>query len=180
MPFLADLSVSKTHFTDKPAFSSGLSVNFWPLYWEFTDKRRFSEHLSVKPGPKRLNFYGQPAIFAHFVRNRYFSDRPFTDSMLIFIDLSVNGSDFVKYSTRSISAPSSQSNLPPSSFWRLSCIRKKTGSDLRLIANHPVFQFEAWFFPSLFRLDIIKDSINYESRLFLSKSKHFLHFSSIY
>ena len=94
--------------------------------------------------------------------------------------VSVNGSDFVKYSTRSISAPSSQSNLPPSSFWRLSCIRKKTGSDLRLIANHPVFQFEAWFFPSLFRLDIIKDSINYESRLFLSKSKHFLHFSSIY
>ena len=26
-----DLSVSKTHFTDKPAFSSDLSVNFWPL-----------------------------------------------------------------------------------------------------------------------------------------------------
>ena len=98
MPFLVDLSVSKTHFTDKPAFSSGLSVNFWPLYWEFTDKRRFSEHLSVKPGPKRLNFYGQTAGFDHFVRNRYFSDRPFTDSMPIFIDLSVNGSDFAKCS----------------------------------------------------------------------------------
>ena len=27
---------------------------------------------------------------------------------------------------------------------------KKTGSDLQLIANHPVFQFEASFFPSLF------------------------------
>ncbi len=26
---------------------------------------------------------------------------------------------------------------------------KKTGSDLRLIANHPVFQFEALFFQSL-------------------------------
>ncbi|EGM51757.1 hypothetical protein LRU_01271 [Ligilactobacillus ruminis SPM0211] len=26
---------------------------------------------------------------------------------------------------------------------RLSCIHKKTGLDLRLIANHPVFQFEA-------------------------------------
>lgn len=26
----------------------------------------------------------------------------------------------------------------------------------------------------------VKDSINYESRLFLFKSKHFLHFSSIY
>ena len=51
-----------------------------------------------KTGPKRLNFYGQPAIFAHFVCNRYFSDRPFTDSMLIFIDLSVNGSDFAKCS----------------------------------------------------------------------------------
>ena len=36
------------------------------------------------------------------------------------------------------------------------------------------------FAASLFRLDIIKDSINYESRLFLSKSKHFLHFSGIY
>ncbi|EGX98865.1 hypothetical protein ANHS_574, partial [Ligilactobacillus ruminis ATCC 25644] len=42
--------------------------------------------------------YGQTAIFAHFVRNRYFSDRPFTDSMSIFIDLSVNGSDFAKCS----------------------------------------------------------------------------------
>ena len=31
VPFLADLSVSKTHFTDKPAISSDLSVNFWPL-----------------------------------------------------------------------------------------------------------------------------------------------------
>ena len=48
------------------------------------------------------------------------------------------------------------------------CHAYATGSDLRLIANHPIFQFEAWFFPSLFRLDIIKDSINYESRLFLS------------
>ena len=28
---LDDLSVSKTHFTDKPAFSNDLSVNFWPL-----------------------------------------------------------------------------------------------------------------------------------------------------
>ena len=47
VPFLADLSVSKTHFTDKPAFSSGLSVNFWPLYWEFTDKRPIFIDLSV-------------------------------------------------------------------------------------------------------------------------------------
>ena len=93
-----DLSVIKTHFTDKPSFSGDLSVNFWSLWWGFTDKAGFLEHLSVKPGPKRLNFYGQTAGFDHFVRNRYFSDRPFTDSMPIFIDLSVNGSDFAKCS----------------------------------------------------------------------------------
>ena len=29
--FLSCLSVSKTHFTDKPASSNDLSVNFWPL-----------------------------------------------------------------------------------------------------------------------------------------------------
>ena len=96
--FFADLSVSKTHFTDKPAFSDDLSVNFWPLWWEFTDKAGFLEHLSVKPGPKRLNFYGQMAIFPHFVRNRHFSGWPFTDKEPIFIDLSVNGSDFAKCS----------------------------------------------------------------------------------
>ncbi|EGX98457.1 hypothetical protein ANHS_919 [Ligilactobacillus ruminis ATCC 25644] len=31
VPFFDDLSVSKTHFTDKSAFSSDLSVNFCPL-----------------------------------------------------------------------------------------------------------------------------------------------------
>lgn len=60
----------------------------------FTDKAGFLEHLSVKPGPNRLNFYGQKAVFDHFVRNRHFSGRPFTDKLPIFIDLSVNGSDF--------------------------------------------------------------------------------------
>ena len=97
-PIFADLSVSKPHFTDKPTFSSDLSVNFWPLWWEFTDRSLFLEHLSVKPGPKRLNFYGQTAVFAHFVRNRHFSGRPFTDSMPIFIDVSVNDDDFAKCS----------------------------------------------------------------------------------
>ena len=67
---------------------------------KFTDKAGFLEHLSVKPGPKRLNFYGQTAIFAHFVRNRHFSSKPFTDSMPIFIDLSVNDSAFAKCSAR--------------------------------------------------------------------------------
>ena len=98
MPFFADLSVSKTHFTDKPAFSSDLSVNFWPLWWGFTDKAGFLEHLSVKPRSKRLNFYGQTAVFAHFVRNRHFSGRPFTDRVPIFIDVSVNDDDFAKCS----------------------------------------------------------------------------------
>ena len=65
---------------------------------KFTDTSRFLEHLSVKPGPKRLNFYGQTAVFAHFVRNRHFSGRPFTDSMPIFIDVSVNDDDFAKCS----------------------------------------------------------------------------------
>ena len=96
--FFDDLSVSKTYFTDKPAFSSDLSVNFWPLWWGFTDKQGFLDHLSVKSGPKRLNFYGQKAVFAHFVRNRYFSGKPFTDKLSIFSDLSVNGSDFDKCS----------------------------------------------------------------------------------
>jgi hypothetical protein len=56
--------------------------------------------LSVKPGPKRLNFYGQTAIFDHFVRNRHFSSEPFTDKVPIFIDVSVNGNDFAKCITR--------------------------------------------------------------------------------
>ena len=78
---------------------------FTPLYGHnrgFTDKAGFLEHLSVKPGPKHLNFYGQTAIFDHFVRNRHFSREPFTDRRPIFIDVSVNGSNFVKCSTRSI------------------------------------------------------------------------------
>ena len=97
-PIFVDLSVIKTHFTDKLAFSSDLSVNFWPLWWGFTDKAGFLEHLSVKPRSKRLNFYGQTAVFAHFVRNRHFSGGPITDKASIFIDVSVNGSDFAKCS----------------------------------------------------------------------------------
>ena len=45
-----------------------------------------------------LKFYGQKVVFDHFVRNRHFSGRPFTDKLPIFIDLSVNGSDFAKCS----------------------------------------------------------------------------------
>ena len=61
---------------------------------KFTDKVPFFVDLSVKPGPKRLNFYGQTAIFAHFVRNCHFSNRSITDKEPIFIDVSVNGSVF--------------------------------------------------------------------------------------
>jgi hypothetical protein len=45
-----------------------------------------------------LKSYGQTAVFDHFVRNRYFSGGPFTDKASIFIDVSVNGSDFAKCS----------------------------------------------------------------------------------
>ena len=85
-----------SRFTDKQAFSGGLSVNFCPLWWGFTDKTGFLEHLSVKPGPKRLKSYGQKTIFAHFVRNRHFSSRPITDKAPIFIDVSVNDKAFEK------------------------------------------------------------------------------------
>ena len=77
VPILADLSVIKTHFTDK---------------------QEFLDHLSVKPGPNRLNFYGQKVVFDHFIRNRHFSSRPFTDNRPIFIDVSVNDNDFAKCS----------------------------------------------------------------------------------
>ena len=50
-----------------------------------------------------MRIYGQSRLFGAFVRNRHFSSEPFTDRRPIFIDLSVNGSDFVKCSTRSIS-----------------------------------------------------------------------------
>ena len=65
------------NFTDKAPFFADLSVNFWPLWWGFTDKSGFLEHLSVI------------GIFrASLLRTK----RP------IFIDVSVNGSNFVKCS----------------------------------------------------------------------------------
>jgi|GEM_PF-1040105 len=47
---------------------------------------------------KQNAFYGQTAIFDHFVRNLHFWSRPFTDRRTIFIDVSVNDSDFDKCS----------------------------------------------------------------------------------
>ena len=161
VPFLADLSVSKTHFTDKPAFFSDLSVNFWPLWWWFTDKSLFSEHSSVKPGPKRLNFYGQTAVFAHFVRNRHFSSRSFTDKRPIFIDVSVNGRDFCQMQ-RLINHHTMLSVKFTAKLFLLISIMasdrhayEKTGSGLQLIANHPVFQFETEFFSVSFNWGMV-------------------------
>ena len=57
-------------------------------------------YLSVKLSSKRLKSYGQTANFAHFVRNRHFWNRPFTDKASIFIDVSVNDSDFAKCRVR--------------------------------------------------------------------------------
>ena len=147
--FFDGLSVSKTHFTDKSSFSGDLSVNFWPLCWEFTDKRLFLEHLSVKPGPKRLNFYGQTAVFAHFVRNRHFSSRSFTDRRPIFIDVSVNGRDFCQMQRLINQRPSSQSKIPPNYFWLFPSWK----------AIIRFFDLRRSFFPASFRLDINKTII---------------------
>ena len=105
---------------------------------------------------KQNAFYGQTASFDHFVRNRYFSGRPFTDKFPIFIDVSVNESVFAKCSARQISAHKLSVKFAASLFWDIFITEaivmhtQKTGSDLQLIASHPVFQFEAWFFPGLF------------------------------
>ena len=39
-------------------------------FTQITDKVPIFAGFSVKPGPKRLNFYGQTAVFDHFVRNQ--------------------------------------------------------------------------------------------------------------
>jgi len=74
----------------------------------------------------------------------------FTDRGPIFIDASVTGSDFDKCSTCSIGPTSHQSKLPTRfvsgySHHKQAIVMhtQKTGLDLRLIANNPVFQFEA-------------------------------------
>ena len=119
---------------------------------EIYGQSRFLEHLSVKPGPKRLNFYGQTAIFDHSVRNCLFSSRPFTDRRPIFIDMSVNGSAFSKCSAHSVSTPSHQSKLPTrfaSAYFhhgrRSSCIRKKR-IRFSIDCKSSCFQFETYFF----------------------------------
>ena len=68
------------------------------ISFKFTDKAPVFADLSVKLGPKFPKFYGQTAIFDHFVRNRHFSSSQFTDKISIFIDVSVNDGDFAKCS----------------------------------------------------------------------------------
>ena len=51
-----------------------------------------------KTGSETPEFLRTNGHFPHFVRNRHFSGWPFTDKEPIFIDLSVNGSDFAKCS----------------------------------------------------------------------------------
>ena len=104
VPFLAWIKWNAERMRSCCDWFRSASLNTVLLNWFIKDliqiygQSAILADLSVKPGPKRLNFYGQTAVFDHFVRNRYFSDRPFTDSMPIFIDLSVNGSDFAKCS----------------------------------------------------------------------------------
>ena len=112
-----------------------------------------------------MQFYGQKLLFGAFVRNCYFSGRPFTDKFPIFIDVSVNESVFAKCRVCQISAHKLSVKFTASLFWDIfimeaSCIRKKTGSDLQLNASHPVFQFEAWFFPASFYRGLVMNPAN--------------------
>ena len=75
-----------------------------------------------------MNFYGQTAVFDRFVRNRHFWNSPFTDKASIFIDVSVNGSDFAK-----CSAAQSRSKRCFSIFCLLS---RSHGPNLEPVAEH--------------------------------------------
>ena len=49
-----------------------------------------------KNGSETSEFLRTTAVFDHFVRNLHFWSRSFTDKRPVFIDVSVNGSDFAK------------------------------------------------------------------------------------
>ncbi|MGM9893593.1 MAG: hypothetical protein ACI31P_04530 [Ligilactobacillus ruminis] len=61
-------------------------------------EQRFKAILRTKR--QFLMIYGHKPLFGAFVRNRHFSSKPITDKASIFIDVSVNGSDFDKCSAR--------------------------------------------------------------------------------
>ena len=54
--------------------------------------------LELHEMPNESEYYGKNGDFQWFVRNRYFSNSPFTGKVPIFINVSVNGSDFAKCS----------------------------------------------------------------------------------
>ena len=67
-----------------------------------------------------MQFYGQKLLFGAFVRNCYFSGRPFTDKFPIFIDVSVNESVFAKCRVCQISAHKLSVKFTASLFWDIS------------------------------------------------------------
>ena len=94
----------RSNFTDKVPFFADLSVKQNVFYGQTIIFRRFvRKFLAIM-----REIYGQKTVFGAFVRktevetskvlrtNSYFSSGPFTDKEPIFIDLSVNGSDFAK------------------------------------------------------------------------------------
>jgi hypothetical protein len=94
-----------------------------------------------KTGSKRLNFYGQTAVFAHFVRNRLFWSRTFTDRRPIFIDVSVILPNAApdKSARQTISITEGDYHA---------CA--KLGSNLQSVANYPFFSICDRVFSSRF------------------------------
>ena len=83
-----------------------------------------------------IQIYGQTAVFDDFVRNRHFSIEPFTDKAPIFIDLSVNGNDFAKCSTRSLST--SRRDYGQSAVLEL-FVRKQAKISIKFTDKEPIF-----------------------------------------
>jgi len=85
--------------------------------------------------------YGQTAVFAHFVRNRLFWSRTFTDRRPFFIDLSVilPNAAHAKSARQTISITEGDYHA---------CA--KIGSNLQSVANHPFFSICNRVFSSRF------------------------------
>ena len=84
-----------------------------------------------------IRIYGQTAVFDDFVRNRHFSIEPFTDKAPIFIDLSVNGNDFAKCSTRSLST--SRRDYGQSAVLEL-FVRNQAKISIKFTDKEPIFE----------------------------------------
>ena len=86
-------------------------------------------------------------FFAHFVRNRLFSSRSFTDRRPIFINVSVTGSNFAKCSALINQRAKLSVKFTAKLFWiegnRPAC--EKNGLYLQSIANNnPFFQYDGF------------------------------------